>query len=417
MGFHEARPVCIVQVFLEVLQQEVELCSEIQKCPILVQELCEQRHGVTKVHHILDSKDIEVIEVHFHRSGILRELLFQSLGCIFIACFHQLLLLLLHGLLGCLQLLRCEGFALRRLLVVGLPPPPLLDRLLPLRPRLLEAGTRLQVLGSLRQLLLQDPLLEQGRAVGLSLPCEADGLEALLFARKAELRERLGQLTLRDVRGCRGPVGQGFLLLCEFYLDGLLHLHILSGLLRLRLCVVSVFLLALLLLLSCLLGLLCLLRLLALQLQHPLPLLGLGLALLLLLGLGLLLCQDEGLHFALVLCCGFAHDHHGLSREVLGIEPAQSSRSVGRHQVAFQFTDDVIAVQGGRDVGQNSTHAPIIQCRDTEVAFGLVQGPTPLWLPQATLLCPLQDLSITQLHIARVLFNELVHPIKETLRG
>mmetsp|Transcript_37777 Transcript_37777/g.59708 ORF Transcript_37777/g.59708 Transcript_37777/m.59708 type:complete len:379 (-) Transcript_37777:1213-2349(-) len=302
--------VWVVEVLLEGIQQQVQLVTGRQQGPVFVLELLKERHAIAQIQDILDAHDVEVFEVDLHGCGLLLGGFFKRLGGVFVARLQQLLLLFLQ-----LLLFRLGLFGLRRLSLVGIAVfrlrlAPLLQGLLPLGIGFLEFGSRLQVLGALRQLLLQDPGFQESAAGVLGLPGIADLVEAFLLAGQREGSIALGQFTFAEVGELRGAVQQGLLLFGQVDLRGFLHLHVLC----LRFFFLGFFSLFGIL---ALLGILGLLRLLGSEFQQPLTLVFFLFLRPFKFSLSSLLSKHHRLNPLLVCFGRCTHDHHGLAREIL----------------------------------------------------------------------------------------------------
>mmetsp|Transcript_57742 Transcript_57742/g.103732 ORF Transcript_57742/g.103732 Transcript_57742/m.103732 type:complete len:360 (-) Transcript_57742:230-1309(-) len=344
----------IIQVLLEGVQQQVELVAGAQQNPILVGKICEQCVAIANVHDVLYSEDIQIFDVQLLNGLSLGfQLCIQCLRTLLIPSFNESFLVLLALLLSCFCLLGLGSFAACWVLVVCMSLAPLRQSLLPYGILLLEASSRLQILGSLRQLLLHDPVLQQLGAVGLFRPSEADLVKAFSLGRQSEASIRLGELFLSQVEQLRLPEALLLLLLCQLnWCCCLLHLGILPlcslslcllnlslasflilglGLLTLSLFSTSLSLLSALsicgalgLLRGCSLpGLLSLLSLCFPQLQHLFPILFLRFLLVLCICLGLLLCKQSGVHSLLEVLGGLAHQNNCLSVVVLPLVAQQ----------------------------------------------------------------------------------------------
>mmetsp|Transcript_28349 Transcript_28349/g.56677 ORF Transcript_28349/g.56677 Transcript_28349/m.56677 type:complete len:305 (+) Transcript_28349:167-1081(+) len=204
----DPRPVRIIYVALERMQQEVELEREIHQSPILRLEVPEQRGaalpvGSGNVEHIIDAENIEVLP---HNLGLLVRLALGVLGGLgrlvrigdFGLCIVRLLLdfcipiplgfrssrallALLARNLSRLGLLFCAP--LGRFLdllsaMLSLFRPPLTEHALPLLELLGEPRRSLNVLNTGGHLALQNPLLEILRAFGTLGPLVIHRVEA-----------------------------------------------------------------------------------------------------------------------------------------------------------------------------------------------------------------------------------------------
>mmetsp|Transcript_47709 Transcript_47709/g.107374 ORF Transcript_47709/g.107374 Transcript_47709/m.107374 type:complete len:272 (-) Transcript_47709:1113-1928(-) len=271
------------------MHEEVELVPRAKQCPVLIDKIREEWLAVAEVRDILNTEDIDVFSIDLHGLGLL------------------LAFLLLPLLLLCEQ-----GLSLHGVLPLTLPLAPLLNRLLPGSPLLLEPGAWLEVVHTLGELLVQHPLLEQLGTGCLVLPFEIDAVEALLFGRQGEAGVGLGKGLLSEVRQVHLSESELLLLVCQLNSDIFFNLCILLLLLLLGffLCLL-VDLLTGLLLRRCLLGLPCFFGLLLFLLKKPLPLLLLGLLFPLSQNLSLFVLHHNTLDTALELAVWLAHDHSG----------------------------------------------------------------------------------------------------------
>mmetsp|Transcript_68491 Transcript_68491/g.191945 ORF Transcript_68491/g.191945 Transcript_68491/m.191945 type:complete len:370 (+) Transcript_68491:936-2045(+) len=368
MGFGEARAVSIVQVFLERMQQQMQLDTGREQGPIFEGKIREEGLAVAKVKDTVNGQRVEAFHININGTFRLIDAIF-GLVLFFLLCLRCFLL----------------AFPLRRVLELVLHLAPFLHCLLPLRPQPLEPLAGLQVFCPRRLLFLQQPLPQQLGAFALLLPSIHDLVESLGFRWHGDLRQRPGQDRLRNIRGADLPVDDRLLLLgqlCCLRQGGF------RCLLRLLLNLCFALLHDLIALLT-LLGLLFLLITLGLLLRRNLlPLLcgllpqGFGFALALLclalpLGFGcrllplpiqllLLVSEDEPLHVFSVVRRGLAHEHHRLPLEVRGAKTKQLRLAFAFGQVPLQLGHDEVPLHSGGDRLQHLPSAQVVEQRNSE---------------------------------------------------
>mmetsp|Transcript_75464 Transcript_75464/g.190834 ORF Transcript_75464/g.190834 Transcript_75464/m.190834 type:complete len:250 (-) Transcript_75464:275-1024(-) len=118
---HEAWPICIVQILLEGVKEEVNFVARAEQEPIFVDKVGKQRFAIANITYIIDCKDVQVFHV--------------DLWIVILRRFVALLF--------CLFLLRLRPLGQQGLALVGVLPirgqlAPLLQAFLPLSPCLLE---------------------------------------------------------------------------------------------------------------------------------------------------------------------------------------------------------------------------------------------------------------------------------------
>mmetsp|Transcript_51713 Transcript_51713/g.121039 ORF Transcript_51713/g.121039 Transcript_51713/m.121039 type:complete len:288 (+) Transcript_51713:1177-2040(+) len=247
-----------------------------------------------------------------------------------------------------------------RVFVVGtIFSPPFLDQRLPLCVLFSEPLTWMQVFNSLCELPFSDPSLEVLPAFGLAFPHKLHLLKTLLFRWYAEVRKVVAQILGREVRHDRLPEPQRLLLICQS--------------LRRRtriLCFVC----------------LCL--------------------------------QHHGLHLFFVLLRWLSHDNHGDFFEAL--VSLQSFLAFCSNEIVTYLHNNKIPLQAGGERLDHSPATEVVHVSDVEVHSRpvitdpglrlITSGPSKVTNP-----CPFQNSSVTNFHIARVVLEEGVKPIKCTL--
>mmetsp|Transcript_3865 Transcript_3865/g.11229 ORF Transcript_3865/g.11229 Transcript_3865/m.11229 type:complete len:502 (+) Transcript_3865:110-1615(+) len=256
----DARAVRVVRIPSEGVCEKVHLEADGHHRPILEGEAAKQRDFVAGVGDILETEDVDGVQVELllllgsvlllliRRVRGLLLTLFLLGGRLLLSALRGRLLLglgLVRALCGSLggllfrgRLLAGGGLGLGFLdggplrvprsllrgllchggLVLVLLAVPRLQRLLPLLPSRVEPLARHQVLDSHCRLSLLHPLLDVLLGLRLSGPLEAHVVEALLLLRKGELQVRSAQHVIRQVRDRPLPEDHVLLLLGELHL-------------------------------------------------------------------------------------------------------------------------------------------------------------------------------------------------------
>mmetsp|Transcript_110183 Transcript_110183/g.311550 ORF Transcript_110183/g.311550 Transcript_110183/m.311550 type:complete len:311 (+) Transcript_110183:1142-2074(+) len=298
-------------------------------------------------------------------------------------------------------------------------PAPLLEQPAPLFPLAPEPVSWLQVLDPLRQLALGDPALQVLAARVDRLPRRPDLVEALLLGWDREaakgLRKVLLQNVLHDWRsepllllalGQFGSVRRLFrgllnVLLLLLLLLAILLVPVVGTILHPRLAVAV-------------------LRVVAVPLVRgaPPPVRGAPTP-------GLLrgplppLLEELRAHRSLEVFGRLAHDNHGHSLEVRLVEGLEHLRALGRHQVAADLHDHVVALDHRSHGVDHLPDRVIVQLPDAEAHVGpVVAGARGAALaPEAALRAPFQDHAAAELEVVRVRLEEPVQPLERPLVG